>query len=83
MTSRSRFVTLLLGLVKYQVEKEEYMAKATISLWYETDARAAAEVYAVTFPGSSLDAVRTAPTDFPGGRKGDELTVEFTVLGLP
>lgn len=59
------------------------MTKATICLWYENDAKAAAEFYAATFPDSSLGAVRTAPSDFPAGKKGDELTVEFTVLGLP
>lgn len=59
------------------------MKKASICLSYQSDAKAAAEFYAATFPNSSLDAVHTAPSDFPGGMKGDELTVEFTVLGLP
>ncbi len=56
--------------------------KNTICLWFETDAKAAAHFYAATFPDSKVGAVHTAPSDFPGGKKGDELTVEFTVLGI-
>ena len=59
------------------------MAKATICLWYDKDAREAAEFYAATFPDSAVGAVHHAPADFPGGKQGDELTVEFTVLGIP
>ena len=59
------------------------MAKATICLWYDKDAREAAEFYAATFPDSAVGAVHRAPADFPGGKQGDELTVEFTVLGIP
>ncbi len=59
------------------------MTKASICIWYDKDAKAAAEFYAATFPDSSVDAVHRAPGDFPGGKKGDELTVNFTVLGLP
>ncbi len=55
----------------------------TICLWYDKDALQAAQFYASTFPDSSVGDVTTAPTDFPGGRKGDELTVEFTVMGVP
>ena len=58
-------------------------AKNTICLWYENDAEAAARFYAETFPDSALVAVHHAPTDFPGGKKGQVLTVEFTVLGIP
>lgn len=57
--------------------------KNRICLWYDKDAEAAARFYAETFPDSSVSAVHTAPTDFPGGKAGDVLTVEFTVLGLP
>lgn len=59
------------------------MSKATICLSYDKDAREAAEFYAATFPDSAVGAVHRAPADFPGGKQGDELTVEFTVLGIP
>lgn len=52
-------------------------------LWFDGVAEDAARFYARTFPGSSVEAVQRAPTDFPGGKKGDPLTVEFTVLGRP
>lgn len=52
-------------------------------LWFDGTAEEAARFYAETFPDSSVDAVRRAPANFPGGRKGDLLTVEFTVLGRP
>ncbi len=58
------------------------MAKNTICLWYSTDAEAAARFYAEAFPNSSIDAVHRAPTDYPGGKKGNVLTVEFTVFGV-
>ncbi len=58
-------------------------AKNTICLWYDKDAEAAARFYAATFPDSKVTAVRKAPGDFPGGKAGDLLTVEFTVLGVP
>ena len=57
-------------------------AKNTICLWYENDAEAAAEFYARTFPNSSVDAVHRAPGDFPSGKQGNVLTVQFTVLGV-
>jgi predicted 3-demethylubiquinone-9 3-methyltransferase (glyoxalase superfamily) len=57
--------------------------KNTICLWYDKDAQAAARFYAATFPDSKVTAVHKAPSDFPGGKKGDELTVEFTVVGIP
>ena len=57
--------------------------KNTICLWFEKDALAAARFYAATFPDSRVVAVHKAPSDFPGGKKGDELMVEFTVLGIP
>ena len=58
-------------------------AKNTICLWYDSDAEGAAHFYAATFPDSSVGAVHRAPGDFPGGKEGDVLTVEFTVLGIP
>jgi predicted 3-demethylubiquinone-9 3-methyltransferase (glyoxalase superfamily) len=59
------------------------MNKNTICLWYARDAEAAARFYAKTFPESSVGAVQRAPSDFPAGKKGDVLTVEFTVCGVP
>ena len=58
-------------------------AKNTICLWYDGDAEEAARFYARTFPDSSVGAVHLAPGDFPSGKKGDPLTVEFKVLGIP
>ena len=58
-------------------------AKNTICLWYDRDAEDAARFYAKTFPDSSVGAVHRAPGDFPSGKKGDVLTVEFTVMGIP
>ena len=58
-------------------------AKNTICLWYDRDAEDAARFYAKTFPDSSVGAVHLAPGDFPSGKKGDVLTVEFTVMGIP
>jgi predicted 3-demethylubiquinone-9 3-methyltransferase (glyoxalase superfamily) len=57
--------------------------KLTLCLWYNGDAEAAARFYAATFPDSSVSAVFRAPSDFPSGKKGDVLTVHFTVLGVP
>jgi 2-polyprenyl-6-hydroxyphenyl methylase/3-demethylubiquinone-9 3-methyltransferase len=57
--------------------------KNRICLWYEHDAEEAAAFYARTFPDSSVGAVLRAPTDYPDGKEGDTLTVEFTVMGIP
>ena len=59
------------------------IAKNTACLWFDKDAEKAARFYAATFPNSEVLAVHTAPGDFPGGKEGDVLTVEFTVLGIP
>ena len=59
------------------------MKKNTICLWYRDDAEAAARFYAQTFPDSAVGAVHRAPTDYPGGKAGKVLTVEFTVCGVP
>lgn len=58
------------------------MAKNTICLWYDHAAEEAATFYAATFPDSHVAAVHRAPADYPGGKKGDVLTVEFTVAGV-
>jgi predicted 3-demethylubiquinone-9 3-methyltransferase (glyoxalase superfamily) len=55
----------------------------TLCLWYDKDAEEAANFYAATFPGSRVGSVHRAPGDFPGGKQGDALTVDFTVLGIP
>lgn len=55
--------------------------KLTTVLWYDGDAEEAARFYAETFPDSSVGSIFRAPSDFPSGKKGDALTVEFTVLG--
>ena len=57
--------------------------KNTICLWFEKDALEAARFYAATFPNSAVTAVLPAPGDYPGGKEGDILVVEFTVLGIP
>ena len=59
------------------------IAKNTICLWYDKDAEAAARFYAGTFPDSAVSAVHHAPSDYPSGKAGDVLTVEFTVAGIP
>src|SRR5215470_2726890 len=57
--------------------------KNTICLWFDKDAHEVARFYAATFPDTKVTAVHEAPADYPGGKKGDVLTVEFTVLGIP
>ena len=59
------------------------VAKNTICLWYDHDAEAAARFYAATFPDSSIKEVHRAPSDYPGGKAGDVLTVDFIVAGVP
>src|SRR4051812_43328117 len=59
------------------------MKKNTICLWYDHDAEEAAHFYARTFPDSTVGVVHRAPSNFPGGKAGDVLTVEFTVCGVP
>lgn len=57
--------------------------KNTICLWFDKEAEDAANFYANTFPDSKVTNVFRAPSDFPSGKKGDVLTVEFTVCGIP
>jgi predicted 3-demethylubiquinone-9 3-methyltransferase (glyoxalase superfamily) len=59
------------------------MNKNTICLWYNHDAEDAARFYAEVFPNSHVGAVTRAPADYPAGKEGDVLTVEFTVCGIP
>jgi 2-polyprenyl-6-hydroxyphenyl methylase/3-demethylubiquinone-9 3-methyltransferase len=59
------------------------MTGVAICLWYDGDAEEAALFYAATFPDSAVQAIHHAPADYPGGKEGDALTVDFTVLGLP
>ena len=58
-------------------------AKNTICLWFDGAAEEAARFYAATFPDSAVGAIMRAPGDYPAGKKGDVLTVEFTVAGIP
>jgi predicted 3-demethylubiquinone-9 3-methyltransferase (glyoxalase superfamily) len=57
--------------------------KNTICLWYDGTALEAATFYAKTFPDSAVGDVHRAPGDYPAGKQGDELMVEFTVMGIP
>ena len=59
--------------------------KITIAtcLWFNKNAEEAAKFYAATFPNSRITAVHKSPSDYPSGKTGDVLTVEFTVLGQP
>ncbi|MGD9793101.1 MAG: VOC family protein [Acidimicrobiia bacterium] len=59
------------------------VAKNTICLWYDGGALDAARFYAETFPDTTVGAVTNAPSDFPDGKQGDVITVEFTVMGIP
>jgi 2-polyprenyl-6-hydroxyphenyl methylase/3-demethylubiquinone-9 3-methyltransferase len=58
------------------------MPKNTICLWFNNEAEEAANFYAKTFPDSKVTAVHRAPGDYPSGKEGDVLTVEFTVCGV-
>ena len=63
--------------------KKNEIARNTICLWFDRDALDAAQFYAKTFPDTTVDGVHHAPGDFPDGKKGDVLTVNFTVMGIP
>lgn len=59
------------------------MPKNTICLWYNGDAEAAARFYAQVFPDTAVGKIHHAPGDYPDGKQGDVLVVEFTVVGIP
>lgn len=59
------------------------ISKNTICLWFNGNAEEAAQFYARTFPDSSVGAIHRAPADFPSGKEGDVLVVDFTVAGIP
>lgn len=63
--------------------KQRAHAKNTICVWYDKDAEAAARFYAETFPNSFVTAINLAPSDYPSGKAGDVITVDFTVAGIP
>ncbi len=58
-------------------------ARNTVCLWYDNAALEAAQFYAQTFPDSAVGPVFRAPSDYPSGKQGDVLTVEFRVAGIP
>jgi predicted 3-demethylubiquinone-9 3-methyltransferase (glyoxalase superfamily) len=70
------------GIGNEQQQEERAMAKNTICIWYDKDAEAAARFYAATFPDSAIGAVVRAPGDYPSGKQGEVLVVEFTVAGV-
>ena len=57
--------------------------KIATCLWFNKNAEEAAKFYAATFPDSRVTGVHKAPSDYPSGKAGDVLTVDFTVLGQP
>ena len=57
--------------------------KNTVCLWFDGAAEQAAAFYAATFPDSAVGTIHRAPGDYPAGKAGDVLTVEFTVCGMP
>jgi predicted 3-demethylubiquinone-9 3-methyltransferase (glyoxalase superfamily) len=78
-----RYIWFLTFYEGSQFMDKASVAKNTICLWFDGGAQAAAEFYAATFPDSRVGAVHHAPGDYPSGKQGDALTVEFTVMGIP
>lgn len=58
-------------------------SKNTLCLWYDGAAEEAAQFYARTFPDSEVGAVHRAPGDYPAGKEGGVIMVDFTVMGIP
>jgi predicted 3-demethylubiquinone-9 3-methyltransferase (glyoxalase superfamily) len=80
----SRAINSLRGADRADLPEDSTMKpKNTVCLWYDKEAHEAARFYAANFPDSRVTKVSQAPGDFPGGKKGDVLTVEFTVFGIP
>lgn len=65
------------------LQETRYDPKNTICLWYDSGSVDAANFYAETFPDSAVGAIFRAPGDYPNGKEGDVLTVEFTVASIP
>jgi 2-polyprenyl-6-hydroxyphenyl methylase/3-demethylubiquinone-9 3-methyltransferase len=63
--------------------RTKMLSKNTICLWYDGSALDAARFYADTFPDSTVGAIHRAPADYPAGKQGDVLMVEFSVMGIP
>jgi predicted 3-demethylubiquinone-9 3-methyltransferase (glyoxalase superfamily) len=59
------------------------VARNTLCLWFDREAEEAARFYAATFPDSAVTGIFHAPADFPSGKAGGVLTVQFTVMGIP
>ena len=78
-----RLPTLLERTHQSPFWRTKMISKNTICLWYDGTALDAAKFYAETFPDSTVGAVLRAPGDYPAGKQGDVLTVEFTVMGIP
>src|SRR6202162_1096818 len=81
LSPRTDTKTAAFALIEHK-EHTNMKPKNTICLWFDKDAVEAARFYAATFPDSEVTAVHEAPGDYPGGKAGDVLTVEFTVLGI-
>jgi 2-polyprenyl-6-hydroxyphenyl methylase/3-demethylubiquinone-9 3-methyltransferase len=68
---------------RWRPKETRMIPKNTICLWYENDALGAATFYAETFPDSSVGTAHHAPGDYPSGKQGDVITVDFIVMGIP
>ena len=88
LTRKIRTIILCVGrptatfVINEKMEHTNMKPKNTICIWFQNDAQDAASFYASTFPDSEVIAIHKAPDDYPGGKKGEVLMVEFTVLGV-